>query len=236
MCVQSHLNVSYRPVSPSRVKSKTLLPIRWMPSEAILYGKFTTESDIWSFGVCMWEIYSYGEQPYRGISNPDVINMIRKRQLLPCPANCPPQIYSLMVECWHEQSVRRPKFSEINYRLRAIQGQMKKTELYGSQNGSMFSIATNSTNNVSICGSRSLSANQTDLEPEDQFSVDSRCLDAAAAAAGKPGSGTHRSHRSRHPKHSHSRPPRSNKHHHEHRSNGTGSRCHNKIQNTMILP
>lgn len=92
-----------------RVKSKTLLPIRWMPSEAILYGKFTTESDIWSFGVCMWEIYTYGEQPYRGISNPDVINMIRKRQLLPCPPNCPTQVYSLMVECWHEQSVRRPK-------------------------------------------------------------------------------------------------------------------------------
>lgn len=203
-----------------------------MPSEAILYGKFTTESDIWSFGVCMWEIYSYGEQPYQGITNPDVINMIRKRQLLPCPANCPPQIYSLMVECWHEQSVRRPKFSEINYRLRAIQSQMKKTELYGSQNGSMFSIATNSTNNVSICGSRSLSANQTDMD-QDQFSVDSRCPDGT----GKP-TGTHRSHRSRHSKHSHNRPPRTSNKHHEHHSSSTSSHTgsRHKIQNTMILP
>lgn len=221
-----------------RVKSKTLLPIRWMPSEAILYGKFTTESDIWSFGVAMWEIYSYGEQPYRGHSNPEVINMVRKRQLLPCPPNCPTQVYSLMVECWHEQSVRRPTFSEINFRLRAIQGQAKKTELYGSQSGSLFSIATNSTNNVSLCGSRSLSANHTDLEQaDDQFSVDSRLADGNGTA------GRHR-HR-RHPKHGHGR--QRSKHHeqHQHRSGsggggGGGARhatgtCH-KIQNTMILP
>lgn len=214
-----------------------------MPSEAILYGKFTTESDIWSFGVCMWEIYSYGEQPYRGITNPEVINMIRKRQLLPCPPNCPSQVYSLMVECWHEQSVRRPKFSEIYIRLRAIQNQMKKTELYGSQNGSMFSIATNSTNNVSICGSRSLSANQTDLElAEDQFSVDSRCHDGAAGGANKGTTGSHRSHRSnRHPKpkpHGHSNRQRNKPHEHSNSSssNHRSSRNSHKIQNTMILP
>ncbi|CAH0750197.1 unnamed protein product [Diatraea saccharalis] len=49
-----------------RVQSKSLLPVRWMPPESILYGKFTTESDIWSYGVVLWEIYSYGLQPYYG--------------------------------------------------------------------------------------------------------------------------------------------------------------------------
>ena len=72
-----------------RVQTKSLLPVRWMPSEAILYGKFTPESDVWSYGVVLWEIYSYGLQPYYGYSNQEVINMVRARQLLPCPEACP---------------------------------------------------------------------------------------------------------------------------------------------------
>lgn len=89
-----------------------------MPSESILYGKFTTESDVWSFGVVLWEIYSYGLQPYYGYSNQEVISMVRARQLLPCPEVCPSAVYSLMVECWHEQAVRRPSFPEIGHRLK----------------------------------------------------------------------------------------------------------------------
>ncbi|XP_054742256.1 tyrosine-protein kinase transmembrane receptor Ror [Anastrepha obliqua] len=109
-----------------RVQSKSLLPVRWMPSESILYGKFTTESDVWSFGVVLWEIYSYGMQPYYGHSNQEVINLVRSRQLLSCPEACPTAVYSLMIECWHEQSVRRPSFSEIAHRLKVwYQGQLK---------------------------------------------------------------------------------------------------------------
>ncbi|GLH15030.1 Tyrosine-protein kinase transmembrane receptor Ror [Gryllus bimaculatus] len=102
-----------------RVQSKSLLPVRWMPPESILYGKFTTESDVWSFGVVLWEIYSYGLQPYYGYSNQEVIDMIRSRQLLPCPEDCPSGLYSLMIECWHEIPNRRPQFPEINSRLRS---------------------------------------------------------------------------------------------------------------------
>ncbi|XP_075228843.1 tyrosine-protein kinase transmembrane receptor Ror-like isoform X2 [Lycorma delicatula] len=101
-----------------RVQSKSLLPVRWMPPESILYGKFTTESDVWSYGVVLWEIYSYGLQPYYGYSNQEVIDMIRSRQLLPCPEDCPSRMYSLMMECWHEAPIRRPHFPEIHARLR----------------------------------------------------------------------------------------------------------------------
>ncbi|XP_069694421.1 tyrosine-protein kinase transmembrane receptor Ror-like isoform X3 [Periplaneta americana] len=102
-----------------RVQSKSLLPVRWMPPESILYGKFTTESDVWSYGVVLWEIYSYGLQPYYGYSNQEVIDMIRSRQLLPCPEDCPSRLYTLMIECWHEVPSRRPQFPEINSRLRS---------------------------------------------------------------------------------------------------------------------
>ena len=101
-----------------RVQSKSLMPVRWMPPEAIMYGKFTVESDVWSYGVVLWEIYSYGLQPYFGYSNQEVIEMIRARQILPCPEECPSRIYALMVETWHEMPVRRPPFKEIHQRLR----------------------------------------------------------------------------------------------------------------------
>jgi receptor tyrosine kinase-like orphan receptor 1 len=100
-----------------RVQTKSLLPVRWMPPESILYGKFSTESDVWSYGVLLWEIYSYGLQPYYGYTNQEVIEMIRSRQLLPCPEDCPSRTYAFMVECWHEVPSRRPNFSEINARL-----------------------------------------------------------------------------------------------------------------------
>jgi receptor tyrosine kinase-like orphan receptor 1 len=65
-----------------RVQSKSLLPVRWMPPESILYGKFTSESDVWSFGVVLWEIYSFGLQPYYGYSNQEVIEMVRCDKVL----------------------------------------------------------------------------------------------------------------------------------------------------------
>jgi len=111
-----------------RVQSKSLLPVRWMPPESILYGKFTTESDVWSFGVVLWEIFSYGLQPYYGYTNQEVIEMIRSRQLLPCPEDCPSRIYAFMVECWHEVPTRRPNFAEIHTRLCHWEGYAFQTE------------------------------------------------------------------------------------------------------------
>ncbi|XP_029906306.1 inactive tyrosine-protein kinase transmembrane receptor ROR1 isoform X2 [Myripristis murdjan] len=105
-----------------RIQPKSLLPIRWMPPEAIAYGKFTTDSDIWSFGVVLWEIFSYGLQPYYGFSNQEVMEMVRKKQLLPCPEDCPPRMYGLMTECWQEGPARRPRFKDIHARLRAWEG------------------------------------------------------------------------------------------------------------------
>ncbi|XP_028857389.1 inactive tyrosine-protein kinase transmembrane receptor ROR1 [Denticeps clupeoides] len=105
-----------------RIQPKALLPIRWMPPEAIAYGKFTTDSDVWSFGVVLWEIFSFGLQPYYGFSNQEVMEVVRKRQLLPCPEDCPPRMYSLMTECWHEGPAQRPRFKDVHARLRAWEG------------------------------------------------------------------------------------------------------------------
>lgn len=60
------------PRRPPQVGGRTMLPIRWMPPESIMYRKFTTESDIWSFGVVLWEIFTYGKQPWYQLSNSEV--------------------------------------------------------------------------------------------------------------------------------------------------------------------
>uniref|UniRef100_A0A2K6LUN0 Receptor tyrosine kinase like orphan receptor 2 n=1 Tax=Rhinopithecus bieti TaxID=61621 RepID=A0A2K6LUN0_RHIBE len=102
-----------------KLLGNSLLPIRWMAPEAIMYGKFSIDSDIWSYGVVLWEVFSYGLQPYCGYSNQDVVEMIRNRQVLPCPDDCPAWVYALMIECWNEFPSRRPRFKDIHSRLRA---------------------------------------------------------------------------------------------------------------------
>ncbi|VDL98145.1 unnamed protein product, partial [Schistocephalus solidus] len=101
-----------------------LLPIRWMPIDAILYSRFTVESDIWAFGVLLWEIWTDGMRPYHSYSDAEVIDLIQSRYLLPCPPNCPASIYALMMDCWNEVSVKRPMFDEVLMRLSAWQQEL----------------------------------------------------------------------------------------------------------------
>ncbi|CAF3313997.1 unnamed protein product [Rotaria socialis] len=97
------------------------LPVRWMAIESLLSGIYTEMSDVWSFGVLLWEMFSYGIQPYYGRTNPEVIEMIRDRKLLTCPMNCPKRIYALMCSCWEELSEQRPTFTDLMKRFRQFE-------------------------------------------------------------------------------------------------------------------
>jgi receptor tyrosine kinase len=97
-----------------RLGDSELLPVRWMPPEAILYSKFTICSDIWSFGVVLWETFSYGIQPYYGMSNEEVVQYVRECNVLKCPQKCPQEIYDLMLDCWNIDPQERPKAYEIS--------------------------------------------------------------------------------------------------------------------------
>lgn len=72
---------------------RSWMPVRWMAKEALEQGRFSEASDVWSFGVTLWEIWSYGRQPYGSASNQTVIELIANRHLLECPPNCPTNIY-----------------------------------------------------------------------------------------------------------------------------------------------
>uniref|UniRef100_A0A667X9D7 receptor protein-tyrosine kinase n=1 Tax=Myripristis murdjan TaxID=586833 RepID=A0A667X9D7_9TELE len=89
------------------------IPIRWTAPEAIAFRKFTSASDVWSYGIVMWEVMSFGERPYWDMSNQDVINAIEQDYRLPPPPDCPTHLHQLMLDCWQKERSARPRFSEI---------------------------------------------------------------------------------------------------------------------------
>ncbi|XP_068612827.1 insulin-like growth factor 1 receptor [Brachionichthys hirsutus] len=96
-----------------RKGGKGLLPVRWMSPESLKDGVFTTNSDVWSFGVVLWEIASLAEQPYQGLSNEQVLRFVMEGGLLEKPQNCPDMLFELMRMCWQYNPKMRPSFIEI---------------------------------------------------------------------------------------------------------------------------
>ncbi|XP_063170255.1 NT-3 growth factor receptor isoform X2 [Candoia aspera] len=103
-----------------RVGGHTMLPIRWMPPESIMYRKFTTESDVWSFGVILWEIFTYGKQPWFQLSNTEVIECITQGRVLERPRVCPKEVYDIMLGCWQREPQQRLNIKEIYKILHAL--------------------------------------------------------------------------------------------------------------------
>ncbi|XP_030623307.1 muscle, skeletal receptor tyrosine-protein kinase isoform X1 [Chanos chanos] len=105
------------------------IPIRWMPPESIFYNRYTTESDVWAYGVVLWEIFSHGMQPYYGMAHEEVIYYVRDGNILACPDNCPLELYNLMRLCWSSDPVDRPSFASIHRILERMHKQMLHTSL-----------------------------------------------------------------------------------------------------------
>uniref|UniRef100_A0A8C1ZLG0 non-specific protein-tyrosine kinase n=1 Tax=Cyprinus carpio TaxID=7962 RepID=A0A8C1ZLG0_CYPCA len=105
--------------------SKGKLPIKWMAPESINFRRFTSASDVWMFGVCMWEILMYGVKPFQGVKNNDVIGRIENGERLAMPPNCPPTLYSLMTKCWAYDPSKRPRFTELKGQLSTILAEEK---------------------------------------------------------------------------------------------------------------
>ncbi|KAF7224513.1 insulin-like growth factor 1 receptor [Nothobranchius furzeri] len=96
-----------------RKGGKGLLPVRWMSPESLKDGVFTTMSDVWSFGVVLWEIATLAEQPYQGMSNEQVLRFVMEGGLLEKPDNCLDMLFELMRMCWQYNPKMRPTFLEI---------------------------------------------------------------------------------------------------------------------------
>lgn len=95
-------------------------PVRWLPPETIQYGIFKEETDIWSFGVVLWEIYSSGLTPYYGMNDDEVISLVEGGDTLPCPKECPNEMYEVMQGCWSLEPTERPRFNSIHQLISSL--------------------------------------------------------------------------------------------------------------------
>ncbi|XP_071435995.1 tyrosine-protein kinase Fer isoform X2 [Pithys albifrons albifrons] len=96
------------------------IPIKWTAPEALNYGRYTSESDVWSFGILLWETFSLGVCPYPGMTNQQAREQVEKGYRMSAPQKCPEEIYKVMQRCWDYKPENRPKFSEIQKELSSI--------------------------------------------------------------------------------------------------------------------
>jgi len=100
--------------------SGTKFPIKWAPPEVLWFTKFSSKSDVWAFGVLMWEVFTCGQMPYGRSSNAQVVEMIRNGERLEKPRLCSTEIFQVMEDCWDELPEKRPSFLQLNQRLKHL--------------------------------------------------------------------------------------------------------------------
>ena len=92
-------------------------PIKWTAPEAAMYSRFTIKSDVWSFGILLYELITYGRFPYPGMKNTQVLDALKSGYRMPCPMGCPEQLHKVMRECWKEIPACRPTFETLHWKL-----------------------------------------------------------------------------------------------------------------------
>ncbi|XP_030060839.1 proto-oncogene tyrosine-protein kinase receptor Ret [Microcaecilia unicolor] len=101
-------------------RSKGRIPVKWMAIESLFDHIYTTQSDVWSFGVLLWEIVTLGGNPYPGIAPERLFNLLKTGYRMEKPENCSEEMYNLMLRCWKQEPDKRPTFGEISKELEKL--------------------------------------------------------------------------------------------------------------------
>ncbi|XP_030287856.1 tyrosine-protein kinase receptor TYRO3 isoform X1 [Sparus aurata] len=122
-----------------RQKVATRLPVKWMAMESLSDSVYTNKSDVWAFGVTMWEIVSRGRTPYPGIPNHELLDLLLSGHRLKLPKDCDHKLYEVMQSCWDKQPSHRPGFRELGETLKGLLSELP--ELEASQEASYINQA-----------------------------------------------------------------------------------------------
>ncbi|XP_008406143.1 megakaryocyte-associated tyrosine-protein kinase isoform X1 [Poecilia reticulata] len=117
----------------SKETDKAKLPVKWTAPEALKKEKFSTKSDVWSYGVLLWEIFAYGRQPYPKMSLKEVKEKVEAGYRMEAPEDCPPGAYAIMKLCWEQEPRKRPGFSKLREKLEQELSKTSPSSAAGSQ-------------------------------------------------------------------------------------------------------
>ena len=112
-------------------------PIKWMSPESLERGVFNSKTDVWSYGVTIWEVMTRGVQPYPNLQNWEVLQYIKYGHRLPNIEQCPPDMHEIMLSCWNSRPAMRSTFNEL---IKGIEAMVRRLE---SENNDRYACPRN---------------------------------------------------------------------------------------------
>ncbi|XP_078000748.1 tyrosine-protein kinase Mer-like [Glandiceps talaboti] len=145
------------------------VPVKWMALESLGENIYTTQTDVWSFGVVMWEIFTRGKTPYRGIHNHDIHDYLQRGRRLKQPRQCPNDLYEIMLSCWIMEPERRPTFSSLVKNIKVIQNnlEMNPDEIFYENTMDNDFLERQMSTDTTVAPDKQTSASESDISEAD---------------------------------------------------------------------